>query len=76
MISRICYRVGKELTQFNVLITGRSNVGKSTLFNRLLNGTKSITNNNPGTTRDYKSYEFYLNNLPVRLYDTAGCDLI
>ena len=64
------------MSQFNVLITGRSNVGKSTLFNRLLNGTKSITNNNPGTTRDYKSYEFYLNNLPVKLYDTAGCDLI
>ena len=64
------------MTQFNILITGRSNVGKSTLFNRLLNGTKSITNNNPGTTRDYKSYDFYLNNLSVRLYDTAGCDLI
>ena len=60
----------------NIVIVGRSNVGKSTLFNRLLNGTKSITNNNPGTTRDYKSYEFYLNNLSVRLYDTAGCDLI
>ena len=65
----------KELTQYNVLITGRSNVGKSTLFNRLLNGTKSITNNNPGTTRDYKSYDFNLNDLSVRLYDTAGCDL-
>ena len=64
------------MIQYNVLITGRSNVGKSTLFNRLLNGTKSITNNNPGTTRDYKSYDFYLNNLSVRLYDTAGCDLI
>ena len=76
MIDKLSNRVGKELTQYNVLITGRSNVGKSTLFNRLLNGTKSITNNNPGTTRDYKSYDFYLNNLSVRLYDTAGCDLI
>ena len=76
MIDRLSNRVGKELTQYNVLITGRSNVGKSTLFNRLLNGTKSITNNTPGTTRDYKSYDFYLNNLSVRLYDTAGCDLI
>ena len=64
------------MTQYNVLITGRSNVGKSTLFNRLLNSTNSITNNNPGTTRDYKSYDFYINNLSIRLYDTAGCDLI
>ena len=75
MIDRLSNRVGKELTQYNVLITGRSNVGKSTLFNRLLNGTKSITNNTPGTTRDYKSYDFNLNDLSVRLYDTAGCDL-
>ena len=65
-----------KLTLFNVLIIGRSNVGKSTLFNRLLNRTKSITDNNPGTTRDFKYVDFYLNDLLVRLYDTAGCDLL
>ena len=65
-----------KLTLFNVLIIGRSNVGKSTLFNRLLNKTTSITDNNPGTTRDFKYNDFYLNDLLVRLYDTAGCDLL
>ena len=65
-----------KLTIFNVLIVGRSNVGKSTLFNRLLNSTKSITNNYPGTTRDFRFYDFKLNDLSVRLYDTAGYDII
>ena len=64
------------MTSFNVLIIGRSNVGKSTLFNRLLNRKTSITDNNPGTTRDFKYVDFYLNDLLVRLYDTAGCDLL
>ena len=61
---------------FNILIIGRSNVGKSTLFNRLLNRSTSIIDNNPGTTRDFKYVDFYLNDLLLRLYDTAGCDLL
>ncbi len=65
-----------KLTLFNVLIIGRSNVGKSTLFNRLLNRTTSITDNNPGTTRDFRYFDFYLSDFLVRLYDTAGCDLL
>jgi small GTP-binding protein domain len=51
-------------------------VGKSTLFNRLLNRTTSITDNNPGTTRDFRYFDFYLSDFLVRLYDTAGCDLL
>ena len=66
----------KKLTLFNVLIIGRSNVGKSTLFNRLLNRSTSITDNNPGTTRDFRYFDFYLSDILVRLYDTAGCDLL
>ncbi len=65
-----------QLSSFNILIIGRSNVGKSTLFNRLLNKTSSITNNTPGTTRDFKFADFYLSNSLVRLYDTAGFDLV
>lgn len=65
-----------KLTLFNVLIIGRSNVGKSTLYNRLLNKTTSITDNNPGTTRDFKYFDFYLSDLLIRLYDTAGWDLL
>ena len=64
------------MTLFNILIIGRSNVGKSTLFNRLLNRSTSIIDNNPGTTRDFKYVDFYLNDLLLRLYDTAGCDLL
>ncbi len=66
----------RNLNLYNVLIIGRSNVGKSTLFNKLLNRTTSITDNNPGTTRDFKYIDFYLSDLLVRLYDTAGCDLL
>lgn len=57
-----------------ICIAGRPNVGKSTLFNRLVikSEFRSITHNMPGVTRDYKIAEAQLFNLRFNLVDTAG----
>ncbi|MBN2135059.1 MAG: tRNA uridine-5-carboxymethylaminomethyl(34) synthesis GTPase MnmE [Acidobacteria bacterium] len=58
----------------DVVITGRANAGKSTLFNRLLKTDRVIVTATPGTTRDVVSESIDLDGLPVRLYDTAGLE--
>ena len=55
-----------------VIIAGRPNVGKSTLFNRFIKKRKSITDSTPGVTRDPVSEVCVLNNVRVRLTDTGG----
>jgi tRNA modification GTPase len=55
-----------------VTIVGRPNVGKSSLFNRLLAVPRSIVTELPGTTRDTLTEPVSLNGLPVLLTDTAG----
>ena len=55
-----------------VTIVGRPNVGKSSLFNRLLNSDRAIVTNVPGTTRDSLTEPFSANGIPVLLTDTAG----
>ncbi|MEO0243859.1 MAG: tRNA uridine-5-carboxymethylaminomethyl(34) synthesis GTPase MnmE, partial [candidate division WOR-3 bacterium] len=55
-----------------VAITGKPNVGKSSLFNSLLKMERAIVTEIPGTTRDIIHEEFYLEGIPVRFYDTAG----
>jgi tRNA modification GTPase len=57
---------------FNLAIAGRPNVGKSSLFNRLLEQDRAIVTDVPGTTRDTVSETASLGGLPVRLLDTAG----
>ncbi len=53
-------------------IVGRPNVGKSSLFNRLVERERAIVTATPGTTRDLISETVALGGIPVRLVDTAG----
>jgi tRNA modification GTPase len=53
-------------------IVGRPNVGKSSLFNRLLEQDRAIVASAPGTTRDIVSETASIGGIPVKLYDTAG----
>jgi len=53
-------------------IVGRPNVGKSSLFNRLLEQDRAIVTDIPGTTRDLVSETASIGGIPVKLYDTAG----
>jgi tRNA modification GTPase len=51
---------------------GRPNVGKSSLFNRLVESDRAIVTASPGTTRDLVTETVGLGGIPVRLVDTAG----
>ncbi len=53
-------------------IVGKPNVGKSTLFNSLLNEDRAIVSPYPGTTRDFLREKLNLDGIPVNLIDTAG----
>ena len=53
-------------------IVGRPNVGKSSLFNRLLERERAIVTATPGTTRDLVTERLSLGGIPVELVDTAG----
>jgi tRNA modification GTPase len=53
-------------------IVGRPNVGKSSLFNRLVERERAIVTASPGTTRDLVSETVALGGIPVQLVDTAG----
>ena len=53
-------------------IVGRPNVGKSSLFNRLVERDRAIVTATPGTTRDLVSETVAIGGIPVKLVDTAG----
>ena len=53
-------------------IVGRPNVGKSSLFNRLVERDRAIVTSTPGTTRDPVSETVAIGGIPVQLVDTAG----
>ena len=57
---------------FRVAIVGRPNTGKSTLFNRLIKRSKSVTWELPGTTRDYVYGEGNIGDKKVSFLDTGG----
>ena len=55
-----------------VAIVGRPNVGKSTLFNRLVGRRRAIVDDTPGVTRDIREQPAQLGDLAFALLDTAG----
>ena len=57
-----------------VVIAGRPNVGKSTLFNRLVGRRVALVADTPGVTRDRKEAEALMRGRMVRLIDTAGLE--
>ena len=59
---------------FAVAILGRPNVGKSTLFNRLVGRRLALVDNTPGLTRDSRVGEGRIADLGFRVIDTAGLE--
>jgi GTP-binding protein len=59
---------------FTIAIIGRPNVGKSTLFNRLVGQKLALVDDTPGVTRDRREGEGRLGDLEFTLIDTAGLD--
>ncbi|MEO0145123.1 MAG: tRNA uridine-5-carboxymethylaminomethyl(34) synthesis GTPase MnmE [candidate division WOR-3 bacterium] len=56
----------------SVVIIGKANVGKSSIFNKLLGYERAIVSEIPGTTRDYISEYITINGVLFKLIDTAG----
>jgi len=72
--------MGTELKKYRnlptVVLAGRPNVGKSTLFNRLLHKRRAITDPTPGVTRDPVEADCFIDGKPLRLIDTGGFKLV
>jgi len=66
---------GKNKNLPVVVLAGRPNTGKSTLFNRLLHKRRSITDPTPGVTRDPVTMDCVILGKPLRLVDTGGFKL-
>jgi GTP-binding protein len=71
--------MGTELKKYRnlpkVVLAGRPNVGKSTLFNRLIHKRRAITDPTPGVTRDPVEADCLIDGKPLRLIDTGGFKL-
>jgi tRNA modification GTPase len=70
---RASFAYGKIVHEgLTLAIVGRPNVGKSSLFNQLVERERAIVTATPGTTRDLVTETVALEGIPVRLVDTAG----
>ena len=69
----LSYQKAKMFTEgINVVITGKPNVGKSSLLNALAGKKKAIVTDIPGTTRDLITDTINIRGVPLNLVDTAG----
>lgn len=81
-LAREAHRLGQEVARAersrflhdgaNVVIVGRPNAGKSSLFNRLVEAERALVSPVPGTTRDTIEATIEVAGVPVRLSDTCG----
>jgi tRNA modification GTPase len=70
---RASFAYGKIVHEgLTLAIVGRPNVGKSSLFNRLVERERAIVTATPGTTRDLVSETVAIGGIPLKLIDTAG----
>lgn len=67
------YATGRLIQEgARLVVAGRTNAGKSTLFNLLLREDRSIVSEAPGTTRDYIEGSISIGGVGLRVFDTAG----
>jgi len=67
------YQLGNALKKgFALVLAGRPNAGKSTLFNGLIREDKALVSDIEGTTRDAIEDQFFVDGFRIRLIDTAG----
>ena len=62
----------EKFLDYQIIILGKPNVGKSSLFNILIDRDRAIVADIPGTTRDYISETFYAKGFQANLTDSAG----
>lgn len=65
---------GYDAGGLKVVVVGRPNVGKSTLFNRLAGKRLALVDDTPGVTRDWRSAEGFVGGLSFTVVDTAGLE--
>jgi GTP-binding protein len=76
-LQQACVRFSRppgSMMSFTIAIIGRPNVGKSTLFNRLVGQKLALVDDAPGVTRDRREGEARLGDLRFTVIDTAGLD--